>query len=156
MSSNEQVVLKDYPLWVWLGGLLNFVIADLTAESAWEFYLLTLVSVIVITFASILTVTVDHERGTLILCYRSLFLVSTKAYPLNEICFVNVAEGKKYESNYRVELVLRSGQVVPLRDIYTVGKERKERRAQRLRSVLGVGGEVQEIGRGLRLQSPKH
>ena len=142
MSSNEQVVFKDYPLWLWLPGALTLVLAPGIAEKAWERLVLALMGIVLIAFASILTVTVDHGRGTLNLHYRSLFRVSTRAYPFSEICFVNVAEDSEGERMYRVELILRSGQIVPLRNAYSVGKARKERRAQRLRSVLRVGSEV--------------
>ena len=156
MSSNEQVVFKDYPLWLWLPGVVTLALAAGIAETIWERLLFALMGVVLIAFASILTVSVDHRRGTLNLHYRSLFRVSTKAYPLSEICFVNVAEDSESERMYRVELILRSGQVVPLRRGYTVGKARKERRAQQLRSVLRVGSEVSAIRIALRPQGPEH
>jgi hypothetical protein len=59
-------------------------------------------------------------------------------YPLSEICFVNVAEDSEGEQMYCVERILRSGEAVPLRNGYSVGKARKDRLAQRLRSVLRV------------------
>jgi hypothetical protein len=155
MSSNEQVVFKDYPLWLWLPGVVTLALVPLVAESSWERLLLALIGIVLIGFDSILTVTVDHRRGALNLQYRSLFRVSTKAYPLSEICFVNVAEDSEGERMYRVELILRSGQAVPLRNGYSVGKARKDRLAQRLRSVLRIGSEVPATGIALRPQSPK-
>ena len=143
---NEQVLFKDYPLWLWVPGMVALVFAAGRAEKAWESLLLALMGVLLIAFASVLTVTVDHGRGRLNLHYRSLFRVSTKAYPLSEICFVNVSEDSERERMYRVELTLRSGQIVPLRHGYSVGKARKERRAQRLRSVLRVGSEAPATG----------
>jgi hypothetical protein len=136
MSSNEQVVFKDYPLLLWPTGVATLALAPLIAEDSWERLLLALIGVVLIAFASILTVAVDHRRGTLSLYYRSLFRVSTKTYSLSEICFVNVAEDSEGERLYRVELILRSGQAVPLRHGYSRGKTRKDRLAQRLRSVL--------------------
>jgi len=156
ICSNEQVVFKDYPLWFWLPGVVTLAFAAGIAEKAWERLLLALMGVVLIAFASILTVTVDHRGGTLNLHYRSLFRVSTKAYPLSEICFVNVAEDSEGERMYRVELILRSGQVVPLRNGYSVGKARKERRAQRLQFMLRVGSEVPATGSQLRPQRPKY
>ena len=156
MSPSEQVVFKDYPLWLWLPGVVTLALAPWVSEKTWESLLLSVMGVALIGFDSILTVTVDHRRGTLNLHYRSLFRVSTKAYPLSEICFVNVAEDSEGERMYRVELILRSGQVVPLRNVYSVGKTRQERRAQRLRSVLRVASELPATGIALRPQSPKH
>ena len=70
MSSDEQVVFKDYPLWLWLPGVVTLALAAGIPEKAWERLLLALMGVVLIAFASILTVTVDHRRGTLNLHYR--------------------------------------------------------------------------------------
>ena len=146
MSSNEQVAFKDYPVWLWLPGVMTLALAAGIAESAWQRLLLALAGFVLVAFASILTVTVDHRRGTLKLHNRSLFRASTKAYLLTEICFVNVAEDSDRDRLYRVELILRSGEVVPLRYGYSIGKARKERSAQRLRSMLRVGNEAPATG----------
>ena len=102
MSSNEQVIFRDYPLWLWLTGVVFLALVfgppgAVIAEHWWERLLFGLIGVGLIGFDSLLTVTVDHRRGTLNLHYRSLFRVSTKAYPLSEICFVNVAEDSEGE-----------------------------------------------------------
>jgi hypothetical protein len=159
MSSNEQVIFRDYPLWLCLTGvvLLALVFGPLRAgiaEHWWQRLLFGLIGVGLIGFDSLLTVTVDHRRGTLNLHYRSLFRVSTKAFLFSEICFVNVAEDNEDQRNYRVELILWSGQTVPLRNGYSIGKGRKDRLAQRLRSVLRVGSEAPAAGIALRPQSP--
>jgi hypothetical protein len=155
MNSNEQVVLKDYPIFLWPIGVGTVVIGTWVSETNWERFLFVLIGVALIGFDSILTVTIDHRRGTLNLHYRSLLRVSTKEYPLSEICFVNVAEDSEGERMYRVELILWSGEVVPLRNGYSIGKARKERRAQRIRSVLRVGSEAPATGIALRPQSPQ-
>src|SRR5207247_2049787 len=91
------------------------------------------------------------HAGMLNLRYRSLIRGSTKAYPLNEISLVNVAQDWEGERMYRLELILWSGQVVPLRTFYSVGKGHHERRARRLRSELRVGGEVSGPGSNIRI-----
>ena len=73
--------------------LLAVVFGPLGAvEHWWERLLFGLIGVGLIGFDSLLTVTVDHRLGTLNLHYRSLFRVSSKAYPFSEICSVDVAE----------------------------------------------------------------
>ena len=139
--SDEQVVFKDYPLWLWLTGVVALALSAgplgaVIVEHSWERLLIALIGVALIGFASILTVTVDRRQETLNLHYRSLFRDSTTAYPFSEICFVDVVEDSEGERMYRVELILRSGQAVPLRYGYTGGKARKDRLAQRLRSEL--------------------
>jgi hypothetical protein len=145
-SSDEQVVFKDYPLWLWLPGVMTLVVAVVIADHVWELLPLSLMGVVLIGFASILTVTRDHSQGTLNLHYRSLFRVSTREYPMDEICFVRLAEDSDRDRTYRIELILQSGQVIPLRSFYSVGKARKERRAERLRAALGVGNRPPDGG----------
>jgi hypothetical protein len=137
-NSDEQVVFKEYPIGLWLFGLPFLGAGAVMVKVDREMVVLALLGAVLIAFASILTVTVDHRQGTLNLHYQSLIRARTKSYPLSEITFINVAEDRERERMYRVELVLRSGDVVPLRYFYSVGKAGKERRAQQLRSALGV------------------
>ena len=142
MSSNEQVVFRDYPLVLWLVGILLLGSGAAPLIPALIRVLLALGGVIFIGFFSALTITVDRRQGVLNLRYRSLFRFSSRVYPLSDICFVNVVEARADERMYRVELILRSGQVVPLRSWYEVGKANKERQAQRLRCAVGVGADM--------------
>ena len=150
--NNEQVVFREYPVLLWLFGIMGIVVGAFVAQTVWELLLLEPMGVAMVGFASILTVTVDHARGTLSLGYRSLFRTSTKVYPLNEICFVNVAQDREGERMYRLELTLQSGEVVPLRWGYIAGKKYQERRAQRLQSALQCGNREPANGIVLRLR----
>ncbi len=157
VSSNVQVVFKDYPMTFWLMGLLFLFLG--AAPFGWDAQLRVMMSlggVFLIAFPSILIITVDRTRGMLYLHYRSLIRVSTKAYPLNEISLVNVAQDREGERMYRLEIILRSGEVVPLRNGYSVGKGHYERRAKRLRSALRVGGEVSGPGSNIRITVSKY
>src|SRR5690242_7636270 len=117
----ERVVLRDYPLWLWLPSVLTIAVSTEILEKTSERLLFWLLGVAVIAFASILTVSVDNRAETLHLQYRSLLHVTKKTYRLSEIRFVNVAEDSEGERMYRLELVLRSGETVPLRNGYSVG-----------------------------------
>jgi hypothetical protein len=142
VSSNVKVILRDYPLTIWLVGLLFLFVG--AAPFGWDAQfriLMLLAGALLIVFPSKLIVTVDRTRGMLNLRYRSLIRSSTKTYPLNEISMVNVARDPQGERMYRLELILWSGQVVPLRSFYSIGNGHYERRARRLRSVLAVGTE---------------
>jgi hypothetical protein len=108
-------------------------------EGIWERFVVPLVGVIIIGFGPVLTITVDLRQGVLNLRYRSPFRFSTKSFSFDEIFSVNVAEDWEGERMYRLELILRSGEVVPLRMGYSIGKGRMERRAKRLRSAIGIG-----------------
>jgi hypothetical protein len=133
----ERVVLRDYPLWLWLPGVVTIAVSTEIMDKTSERLLFWVLGAAVIAVAPILTVTVDHSRETLRVQYRSLLHVSNKTCPLKQIRCVNVVEDAEGERMYRVEIVLRSGEVVPLRNGYSVGKSLKERRAQQLRSAIG-------------------
>jgi len=69
--------------------------------------------------------------------YRSLVRFSEDVSVGRDL-FRQVAEDFEKERMYRIELILRSGEAVPLRWGYMVGKGHHERRAQSVRSVLGL------------------
>lgn len=155
MNSNEQVIFRDYPLWIWFTGALVLAVAAISAESVWKLIGLSLIGFLIIAFASILTVTVDQNDGNLNLHYRSLFRRSTKVFPLSEICLVDVVEDNERERMYRMELILQSGEVVSLRRFYSVGRRRKKRRTERIRTAIQVGSGMPASGVELPPKSPK-
>jgi hypothetical protein len=142
MISTEQVVFKHYPLLLWLTGAMFLAIGVTLgvagSDSVVAGVLDWVAAIAFFTYASTLTVTVDRKREILSLRYRSLLHASTKAYRFSDIALVDVAEDSERERMYRVELHLRTGQVIPLRTFYSVGRRRKERRAQRIRSAIGM------------------
>jgi len=77
VSSNEQVVFRDYPLILWLMGVIAVVVGIWIRESIVVRLVFVLMGVAAIGFMSVLTVAVDHTRGTLTLRYRALFRRST-------------------------------------------------------------------------------
>jgi hypothetical protein len=158
VSSTEKIVFRDYPIWIWYVGALVLAVAAVTAisgASVWGPLVLSLIGFLFVAFASILTVTVDHNQGNLNLHYRSLFRLSTKVFPLSEVCLVDVVEDNERERMYRMELILQSGEVVPLRGFYSVGKRRKKRRAERIRTAIQDGSGVPAYGVELQPKSSR-
>ena len=142
MSSPEKIIFREYPIWIWFIGALVLTVAAMTAISGTSVLgpiVASLIGSLFIAFASILTVTVDYDQGNLNLHYRSLRRLSTKVFPLSEVCLVEVVEDDERERMYRIELILQSGEVVPLRSFYSVGKRRKKRRAERILTAIQVG-----------------
>jgi hypothetical protein len=138
LSSKEQVVFREYPIWFWLTGVMAIAVAwiyDLTGRS-WTGLVTILVGVAFIALTPILSVTVDRGKRTLNIRYRSLLRFSKKTYSFSEIADISVAEDREGERMYRVELILWSAPKVPLRRTYSVGRKRKERIAQRLKSAI--------------------
>jgi hypothetical protein len=139
MSPSEQVVFRDYPIWIWLTGAMVLTVAVMTAisgESFWWPIVAALIGFLIGGFASILTVTVDQNRGSLNLHYRSLFHRATRTFSLSEVGLIDVVEDDEGERLYRMELILQSGEKVPLRFTYSIGKRRKRRRAKRVHSAI--------------------
>jgi hypothetical protein len=134
----EHVVHREYPLLFWFFGAMFLVVDAVVMKEVSERVLMGLGGVGFIGFGSVLTVTVDRAKRTLTIRYRSLFRPSTRTYPFGEISYVTVSQDGEGERMYRVELVLRSGEVVPLRSGYSIGRARKERIAEKLRSALGI------------------
>ncbi len=137
-SAEHQVVFRDYPIGLWSISVMTLTAGWWAPDTIWERLLFALMGITLFAFSSILTVTVDPEQRTCTLHYRSLMRVTVSVYSLSEICFVNVARDWEGERLYRLELILRSGETIPLRSWYSGGKRRYELRAQRLRSFLGV------------------
>lgn len=158
MSSTEKIVFRECPIWIWYIGALVLAVAAMTAisgDSVWGPIVSSLIGFLFIAFASILTVTVDYDQGNLNLHYRSLLRLSRKVFPLSEVCLVEVVEDNERERMYRIELVLQSGEVVPLRGFYSVGKRRKKRRAERILTAIQVGSRIPAFGVELQPKSLK-
>jgi hypothetical protein len=136
LAAKVEVLFTDYPKVLPFSGVLTLFVSVIVPDTIWERLLLVLIGLVLIGLGSILTVIVDHRRGELHLQYRSLFRTKTQTYPLSDISFVNVSEDSEGEKMYRLELILTSGQVVPLTHEYSGGKKRKERRADSIRSAL--------------------
>jgi hypothetical protein len=139
-SLNEEIVFRDHPIAMWFMGIITSAmgIGFFYLFREWEWLVVLLLGIVVIGFASILTISVNRKEKVLSLHYKSLFRVSTKTYSMDEICDVNVAEDREGERMYRLELIFTSGQAVPLRMFYRVGRYSFECRAQKLRSALGM------------------
>ena len=138
----DEVLFRDYPIWPWLGGLMTGVVGLIVGPGAWERLLFGLAAAALVVFPSILTVSADRAQRVLALRYRSLVRGTTKLFPFDEISGIHVSEDWERERMYRVELLLGSGRVVPLRSWYTLLAGPKQRRARRLLDALGRAGEA--------------
>lgn len=136
MSVDEQVVFTDYPLALWLSGVMFLVAGVVASDTLWQGILISWWVWLSSRARRRLTVTVDRGRETLNLRYRSPVRTSTKAFRFDDISLVNVAEDDERERMYRLELILCSGEIVALRNMYAIGKAHKERRAKWIRSAI--------------------
>ena len=143
-NPDERIVFRDYPVGVWFTGMIALAVAIISfiTNEAWQAFVVALIGFVIVAFGSVLTVTADERHGILHLNYRSILRASTKSYPSSDIADVRVAEDWEGERMYRLELVLYSGETVPLRSGYLVGRRHHERKARRIRSVLRIGTEA--------------
>ena len=130
----KEIVYRQYPYWLWLVGLAILTLAAAVIDDIWDRMLLAVIGMGFIVLPSTLTVTIDRRSSVVGVHRRSLLQSASKEFPLRDIASVSVAEER--ERMYRVQLVLRSGDVVPLEKGSSVGKARKERTAERLRDTL--------------------
>lgn len=143
----EQTVFRDYPLTFWLMGMLSIVAGAFMRETAVVREVFIVLGIVAAGFAPVLTVTCDRRRQELELGYWALFRRSVKSYEWSEICSIGVKEDTG-EGNFRVQLFLTSGEVVPLRQWYSPGKARHARLARKLESSLGSAKQESSRVRG--------
>ncbi len=153
-SNNSQLIIREYPFGVWIAGLfLAGAGAFFYAKTPGQWIVVTVlgaVGLILVLTATILTVGADRTSGMLTLKYRNLlFLGSKKEIPLSEIAAVQVemsrgntssSHGGSSGPSYRIVVVRKDGQVVPFRSYYSGGALGKQKKAQKLRTFLEVGG----------------
>ena len=128
----QKRLFTDYPLSAWLFGVF-FLAFSWVPDQGWVF---GLVGLGFIAIPSVLTVTVDEEHETLDVSHRSLLRRSSRSFPMRDIAFVNVPEDSDGDGLYRVELELHSGERVPLRGFFSIGKRGKQRLARLIRDAM--------------------
>jgi hypothetical protein len=150
LDPQKEVILKDYPIGLWLGGgisiamslMLVLFVGGQDEEMRWPLLISMVIGLPLALLGAVLTVSLDSGRGVLHLHYRSLLHHSTKEYPVSDVAAVLIGSSRSSKGGrtYRVELVLKSGERVPLRSYYSSGRDGKESQAARLRAALGLAG----------------
>lgn len=148
--TDSQVVLKESALGNYLMAGTFLVVAGfvvfVSSGEAWFFSgIMGIVAIAMILFSSSLTVTADRTTQTLTLAYKSIFQQNEKTFHFSEIASLDLAisqrsrtsRGRRRRTNYRVEMTLKDGQVVPFRGYYSGGRTDKQNMVNRLRAVLG-------------------
>ncbi len=146
MEQKSSIVLRDYPLTLWLIGLLFAGGAGyyyMVSGQNWALALSLVIVVLTILLPSVVTVQVDRYAGTLTIRWSSLLRRKTRQVPLRDIQNVQVQSSVSYDEDgksvtYRVVFVLNNGEVLPLRSTYSSGYLAKEAKAHRLRELLGL------------------
>ncbi|RME87653.1 MAG: hypothetical protein D6770_08910 [Anaerolineae bacterium] len=147
--NSQRLTLRERPTGWWFIGIIATALTLFIAyaEKSLAIALIGIaIGLLSFLLPSVLTITADKSTGLLTLTYRSPWRQSVKEIPLDEILAVIVErlessdeEGRRY--TYRVAIVLRNGERVPLHSYYDSNRGRHEETARRLRDFLGVGDE---------------
>ena len=145
-GNSEQLIIRDYPTGSWLFGLVAGGISVFYYLSEKQPIALAIgggVLLLSILLASILTIKVDRAAGLLTLTYRFPLWRSVKQIPLSDIVSIQVERNTSSDEDgtsytYRVVILLKDNQAVPLRSYYSSGAADKEQTSARLREFIGI------------------
>ncbi len=149
-SAPDQLIVREYPFLFWLlgGGSMLFGLLDALQAGHLPGLLFFLIGAALILFlAPVVTVVVDKGRGTLSIRRRTLLRNQVREIRLHDIATIQAdsmtsrTRGGGYRRAFRLELVLVSGEKIPLQGYYTGGPfaflDDKEWKARTLRAFIG-------------------
>jgi hypothetical protein len=147
MDDRQTVMtLRELPLALWLVGaaivIPGLVIFLLNPRGS---LFLPVVEVMIalcfFLFPRILTITADLGSQTLTLRYRALLWASERQVNIPEISAIRLEANSDSDSSttYRIAIVCKDGQVIPLHSYYSSGRIGKQKKVDQLSSFLGLG-----------------
>jgi hypothetical protein len=152
-TQNNTLTIREYPLALWIFGLVLLAVAGYTApgiRSSWAITLITGVAgLLFFLFAAVLVVEADRMRGTLVIRRTSPLRRYVREIPVSSIAALQVDSHASSEvengrtrtsTAYRIVVITKDNETIPFRTAYTSGASAKEARARKLREFLGVGG----------------
>jgi hypothetical protein len=150
-TQNNTLTIREYPLGEWGFGLLMLLVAGFTAIGASGDWSITLIAaaagVLFILFGVILEVQADRLDGTLTIRRTTLLRKRyVRAIPFDAIAAVQLEASRGSSPDYRISVLTRDNESIPLRPGYSSGMKKKEAKARQLREFLGVGGEQLPAG----------
>jgi hypothetical protein len=144
--NDSQLILRDVPIFLWIFGLIfggAGLLILFQSGPAGIGSLFFLVGLGFLLFTSMLTITADQNTRVLTLDYRSILRHKQKQVSFDEIAGINVErslssgrQGSQY--TYRLAVLLKNEQVIPMRSFSSSGWRKKEQRALQLRTFLGI------------------
>jgi hypothetical protein len=142
-QNDSQLVIRDLPIFQWAFGILFAGVGTLVIHQGGPPVfggIFTAVGVGFLACSSVLTITANRMTRTLKLDYRGALRHTWKQVLFDEIAGINVERGASPKRGfaYRLTLLRKDGQVIPLRSSSSSGWKGKERRAGQLREFLGI------------------
>jgi hypothetical protein len=102
--------------------------------------------VLFILFAAVLVVQADRVNGTLTIHRRSVLRGYVREIPIVNIAAIQLQAAPGSSSSYRIVVITKENEIIPLRTAYSSGINSKKAKAKKLREFLGVGGEDLGLG----------
>ena len=155
MDSQNNTLIREYPVIEYLVGLALLAVSVFTAIGAkgdWTFTFITsIVAILFLIFAASLVVTADRITGTLTIRRTSLLRRYKREIPISNIAAVQLESSRSSTSSgssttYRIVVITKDNETIPLRTSYSSGMLAKEAKAKKLREFLGVGGQDLSLG----------
>jgi len=143
-EDNTTLTLRENPIVFWIigsilviSGIIFFIINPKSHFLATVDLTLGLVFFL---FPKSLTIRADRISGVITLQHRGLLWGSKKEIHLNDITGIQVEESQDSDSTtYRIVVVCKDNQVIPFHSYYSSGLRGKQKKAEQLRSFLGIG-----------------
>lgn len=154
-SQDNNVLFRDVPYFLWIFGLffggIGGTIVTASGAPIWMAVIFIGVGLALVVFVPILTVSLDRNSGVLILKRTGILTRSTRELRINQISDIYISTKVSSDSDgtsttYQVNILLESGEVIPLRKYSSSGYRGKAKRAAQLREAVGLG-ELPERGR---------
>jgi len=154
-ASNNQLNIREFPFTSLISGVIMLLAAGGVNRFFPKFGLqnalfLAVFGVVLILISQITTISADKTTGILAIKKRRLFFfVSTQEIPLIDVKDCQVQSKRSYDSdhpgrgshsNYRLVIVKKSGEIVPVHSWYTNGYKHKAQIVRRLADFLGLEG----------------
>jgi len=154
-TKNDQLTIRDYPVLLWLVGLvaLGFAIMAYVQKPTQLISPVIggLIFLLIFLLSSVMTVTADRTTNLLTVKYSSLLHRKVRDVPISTIASIEMERSTStssghYSSSYRIAIITRDNQSIPLHSYYTNGSFSMQSRVNRLREFLGVGGRDTSVG----------
>jgi hypothetical protein len=146
-SQNGNVVIKDVPYGLWFFGVLFGGIAVWmglsTGAPSFVPILFGGAAILMVLLIPVLTVTVDRNSGVLVLRRSGIIIRNQREIRIDQIDDIYVSKHVSSDEDgtsvtYKVNIVLDSGEEIPLRRYSSSGYKKKAARAQLLRDAIGL------------------
>ena len=154
MNTNEYS-LKEYPITSVIAGFGLIAGGFYSYFESRQWFIvgaLLLLGLLALLFAFVLEIKGDSTTRTLSISRRGLIQRYYREFSFNEISTIQLGSRRSTDddgrssTNYRIEINLKNGEMVPIRKNYSGGRRGKEKKASELREFIGVGGMDSSMG----------